>query len=543
MVAEHAVEHVPEQDYPAAATGTAVLAGVGIGLVLCVLNIIVAFKTGASFGGSALVALMGAGILRALGRLSWPRLFIVFSVASSGYLAVAAFDSAVAAMYFSTGKIPATWLLMAAAIGANICGIGLGALLAGLFVRHEALPYPTLRPATTLMADLVSRRGKSMRTLLAAAVASAGAAGAASLTGHGTVGMYPGAPPYAALAVSPLLVGTGALIGWRTGAWVLAGAAFSAVVWATGSHDAVPSYTAHLTSAWILPVGVGVIAGYSLAALARSRSQLRAGLGGALRPRAARAAAAGSALLLALSAAAVLAVWGWPAARWLLAGGLALVAACVFALLLCRAGGEVGIAPLSPVLYLSVIVFTLIAGSAAALLIAATVSCTGIAAVYYTYAEKVAASEPGGQRLIGRRHVLGSQLAGGIAGALAGVGAIVAVIRSGALSGQSFPAPLAQSVSFMARAAGQHSMAGLPVALAAMAGGALAAFTPAIPTSLGLGILLPPGYALAMALGGGAQWLALRGHPERKQALDSAAAGLVIGEGVIVMCVLVLRAL
>jgi hypothetical protein len=542
MVAEHAVEHASEQDSASVVSATALLTGVVIGLILCVLNIIVAFKTGASFGGSALVALMGAGILRALGRLSWPRLFIVFSVASSGYLAVAAFDSAVAAMYFSTGKIPATWVLMAAATGANICGIGLGTVLAGLFVRREALPYPTLRPAITLMLDLVSRRGKSMGTLAVAAVAAAAVAGVADATGHGTLPLYPGAPGYAALAVSPLLVGTGALVGWRTGAWILAGTAFSVAVWATGSHHAVPSYTAHLTSMWILPVGVGVIVGYSLATLARSQPQLRAGLSGALRPRAARAAVAGCALLLAGSAATVLAVWGWPAARWLLAGGLALVATCVFALFLCRAGGEVGIAPLSPVLYLSVIVFTLVAGSSAALLIAATVSCTGIAAVYYTYAEKVAASEPGGQRRIRRRHVLGSQLAGGIAGALAGVGAIVAVIRSGALRGQSFPAPLAESVSFMTHAAGQRSMADLPVALAAVAGGALLTFTPAIPTSLGLGILLPPAYALALALGGAGQWLALRGHPERKQAVDSAAAGLVIGEGVIVMCVLVLRA-
>ena len=74
------------------------------------------------------------------------------------------------------------------------------------------------------------------------------------------------------------------------------------------------------------------------------------------------------------------------------------------------------------------------------------------------------------------------------------------------------------------------------------AAGALLALTKALPTSLGLGILLPPAYVLTIALGAGARSLIMRGHPDRKSAVETSAAGLVIGVGVIVACTVALHA-
>lgn len=542
MAVEPAVHPARELRQDRIFTVSATLIGVGIGLVLCVLNIIVTFKTGASFGGSALVALLGAGLLQLLGRLTWPRLFIVFSVASSGYFATAAFDSAVAAMYLTTGHVAATGVLLAAAAGANVAGIALGVVLAELFVRRESLPYPTLKPAITFMGQLAGGDGTSLRLLCWSAVAAAAVAGAASWSGHGTVPLYPGAPAYAAIAVSPLLVGTGALVGVRATGWMLVGAVFSMAMWAASGLAAPPPYAVHLASRWILPVGVGIMVGYAVATLIRTRAQLRAALAdvaGRVGRRTRVAVAAG----LAACALAALAVWGWRAAHWLLLGALILVVTFVFALFLCRAGGEIGIAPLSPVLYLSVVIFALTAGVSTALLVAAATSCAGIATVYYTYAEKVATAEPGDRRHIRRAHIIGSQAVGGLTGAVAGVLAILAVIRSHALSSSAFPAPLASSVSFLTRVAVHHGIADLLIGAAAATGGGLLALTKALPTSIGLGVLLPPAYVLTIAVGGGLQWLVMRHHPERKSIVDTSAAGLVIGEGVIVACTVAVHAL
>src|SRR5690349_16278172 len=95
--------------------GAAPLAvGLGIGLLLCVLNVLILFKTGQGFGGSALVVILGALLLRSIRALTWHHLFIVFSVASSGYFATAAIDSGAAAVFLQTGSLP-PWLLMVAA--------------------------------------------------------------------------------------------------------------------------------------------------------------------------------------------------------------------------------------------------------------------------------------------------------------------------------------------------------------------------------------------------------------------------------------------
>lgn len=531
-----------------ALTASAVLTGTAIGVVLCVLNILVTFRSGSAFGGSALVALLGAGILKVLRRLSWPRLFVVFSIASSGYLATAAFDSGIAALYLGTGHIPPMYVLLAAALAANFIGIALGIFLAEIFVRRERLPYPTLQPAISFMARLVAERRAGAKLLWWSTLGAGAITAAAMIGGRAGVPFYPGAPEFLGIAVSPLLVGLGALIGWRTTMWLLVGTAYSIIVWAVRDEAGTVSYGTHLTDQWILPCGVGIIVGYALTSLLRIRIQIKSSVDQALRGAGRRAAWAAA---IACACGIGLLVWREGVAGGLTIGTLAIVLTVTFALFLCRAGGEIGIAPLAPVLYLSVIAFALAAEITTALLAAATVSCTGIAAVYYTYAQKVALAGPepgpGTDEPIRRRDIVGSQLIGGVVGSVAGVIAIVAVIRAGSLGSSRFPAPLASSVGFLTTITGHHGPAHagltLPIAGTAAAIGAGLAFTSALPTSLGLGVLLPPASALAIGVGGTLQWLIMRNRPDRKSFVETAASGLVIGEGLVMTCAVAVQAL
>lgn len=526
-----------------AVTVSAVVTGTAIGVVLCVLNILVTFRSGSAFGGSALVALLGAAVLKLLQRLSWPRLFVVFSIASSGYLATAAFDSGIAAMYLGTGRIPPMYMLVGAALAANVAGIALGIFLAEIFVRRERLPYPTLQPAISFMANLLAERRAGVRLLWWSALAAGVVTAAALIGDRTTVPLYPGAPEFLGLAVSPLLVGLGALIGWRTTVWLLVGGVYSMTVWAVRERAGAVSYGAHLSDQWILPCGVGVIVGYALTSLLRIRIQVKASVDRVLRDAGRRA---GWTAAIACACGIGLLVWRQGVIGGLTIGTLAVVLTVTFALFLCRAGGEIGIAPLAPVLYLSVIAFALAAELTTALLAAATVSCTGIAAVYYTYAQHVALAGPGGEPAIRRRDIVGSQLVGGVVGSLAGVVAIVAVIRAGSLGSSRFPAPLASSVGFLTTITGHHGPdhgLTLPIAGAAAAIGAGLAFTSALPTSLGLGVLLPVASTLAIGLGGALQWLMMRNRPDRKSFVETAASGLVIGEGVVMTFAVAAQAL
>jgi uncharacterized oligopeptide transporter (OPT) family protein len=214
-------------------------------------------------------------------------------------------------------------------------------------------------------------------------------------------------------------------------------------------------------------------------------------------------------------------------------------------LFLNRAGGEVGIAPLGPVLYLSALLLALTGlSSSVTLLAAAAVCCTALASLYYTYAVKIAASAPTDEPVPTRR-ILWTQAAGGAVGAAVGIGLVLLIVAANGTGGATFPIPIAHALGFVDAAARGSTGYGSAVGVAALVGGAAGAllqFTPALPTMIGLGILIPPAYSIAIAAGGVARWLVERRRPDAKATIDNAASGLIIGEGLIMIAVLNFRA-
>jgi hypothetical protein len=352
------------------------------------------------------------------------------------------------------------------------------------------------------------------------------------------------------------LFGVGFLIGHRACVWLAVGAAYSLVTWylQDAGAAAVTSYTRHLYYPWVLACGVGLILGYSISSLVRVRGPLARSLrettmGIAARrpvrlPRSARVG--GIAVLAGLVVAAIALATAEPAvikpAGIVLLALLLVVTLTVF---LNRAGGEIGLVPLAPALYFSVALFAVVGvSSRVAMLTAATICCAATSSVYFTYSAKVAQERPAPLGAPPGKLVTGTQVIGGLAGSAVGVAVVVVLARAGAIGGSAFPAPVATAVGFVDSAIRGSSSypgsIGLALAIAAPVGAALT-FTAALPTMLGLGVLLPPAYSLTIAAGGLVQWLLLRRHPDRRNTTEILASGLIIGEGLVMVAVLFVR--
>ncbi|MFG2527464.1 OPT/YSL family transporter [Streptomyces sp. NPDC048516] len=516
----------------------AVTGGILIGALLCVFNILVIFKTGVAFGGSALVVVVGAVWLRLRRRLAWHSLFVVFSIASSGYLSAAAIGSGIAANHLRDGSVPPWAALAAVVLLSNAVGLVLGLLTARMLKREE-LPFPTLRPAIVLMEGFSRARDVSARPLVWSALASAAVALAVSLTtADGSVHL-PGTPGFVGLALSPMLLGVGALAGSRSAVWMLVGGVCSAIVWSR--TDPADSYTEHLSTGPILAIGIGVITGYSVATLVRSLRVMRRGAA----PRVGGERRAGAALcgLLLVGAAAL--CWYYGAGRGLGVALLLSAMTLLFALFFVRVGAETGIAPLSPAIFLGIILLRL-AGLPVgdAIVLSTAVSGAAMAALYYTYAVRV--SDTAVAARPAPRTTLSTQALGGWLGAIVGLFLMAVLLRSGLVGQPEFPAPLARAFDFVATAytlgSSQAHQVG-PSLAAAVPAGFLLTFAPVSPSALGLGMLLPPATVLTMSLGGGAAWLITRKAPHLKEWVGTVASGLVIGEGVVSAVIVAARAI
>jgi uncharacterized oligopeptide transporter (OPT) family protein len=527
---------------PARLTMDAVAAGVGVGVLLCILNVLVVFRSGTPFGGAALAVLLGAAALRLLRRLDQPRLLIVFSVASSGYFATAAIDSGIAAEWLRTGRVPNVVMLIAVAIAANLAGIALGMSVANNFVDRQRLPYPTMQPAIALVDAVVSRKRGAYRVLIGAALIAMVAALAGLLVGNNATPRLPGAPPWLSLTLSPLLFGLGALIGPCAGLWLAAGAAYSAAVW-HAQGDTV-SYDVHLASPWIVALGVGLVIGQSVIGFVRAGRPM-VSLVGKVTRRAMWRPVPRIALAAAVACVAVSLAWRPEISRDLGILAVGLVMVLLYVQFLNQAGGEVGFAPVAPVLYLAVLVFAALGlPSLADLIVASAICCAGIASVYYTFTVKVVTSGPAVARMpVGR--IIWTQAAGSIGGAITGIAVVLLLTRNALLGGPGFPAPVAQAVNFVdlsARGSGTYTgSAGVMLAVGSGVG-AILSLTPAQSATLGLGVLLPPAYCVTIALGGLARLIVTHRRPEWKASVDQAASGLIVGEGLIMVVVVLVRA-
>ncbi|MEV4342296.1 hypothetical protein [Streptomyces sp. NPDC049590] len=480
----------------------------------------------------------GAAWLRLRRRMSWPSLFVVFSVASSGYLSAAAVGSGIAANHLRDAGPPPWVALTVIVLLANATGLVLGLAAVRMF-RQDDMPFPTLRPAIDLMASLSREREVSARPLWWSALVSGAVAVLASVvTGDGTAHL-PGTPAFLGLALSPMLLGVGALAGTRSAVWMLVGTVCSAVVW--GRRDPHASYTQHLSDGPVLAVGIGIIVGYSVATLVRSVRVMRRGPA-APHVTGDRRTGAVLAALLVTSAAAL--CWHYGAGRGLGVAALISVTTLLFALFFIRVGAETGLAPLSPAIFLGIILLRLIGLPVSdAIILSTAVAGAAMAALYYTYAIRVADTAVSARPASGL--VLSTQALGGWLGAVVGLALMAVLLRSGLVGKPEFPAPLARAFDFVATAysldSSQAQQVGPPLA-AALPAGFLLTFAPISPSALGLGLLLPPETVLVMSLGGAAAWLVGRRAPHLKETVGTVASGLVIGEGIVSAAVVAARA-
>jgi hypothetical protein len=515
--------------------------GLAIGGVLCVFNLLVMFKTGIAFGGSALAVLLGAAWLRARRQLNLPRLFVVFSLASSGYLATGAIDSGFAANYLRTSSVP-SWLAMAGiALLASGYGLVLGALMSRMLLR-EKLSYPTLQPAIALMKGFRQRGDVLARPLLVSAGVGATIALAVAFIAPDGTPVFPNVPPYLSITISPMLFGVGALTGSRSAVWFFAGGVYSAVVWS--QSDPTASYTEHLSNRWVVAIGIGIMVGYSVAMLLRLGLVMRHAV-----PRPAGGGEDRRPALLALGAiilATTIGLCGWYGIlRGLEIAALVTSLTLLLAVFLLRVGAETGIAPLSAVIFLGIIVFRSVGLPITdSIVLAAAIASVGMSALYYAYAIKVSSSFGPDTAQPTRRTVLWTQGIGGWFGALVGIALLTMLLRPNVMGSAAFPAPLVRAFGFVSAAytAGSAQSDGTgPTLIGALLLGLLLTFAPVSPSSIGLGILLPPPGTLALALGGLAAWVVLRRAPRRKELVTTVASGLVIGEGLVTTVAMVIR--
>lgn len=517
-----------------------VLTGMGIGTVLAVLNMFVFFKTGLGFGGSVLVAVGALAILKQLNALSWRNAFIAFSIASSGYFATAALDSGLLAVYMRTGALPSWETVFLLSVGSNIAGVILGYMISSFFVYKWKLPYPTLQPAISVL-ESIEKPDPHVKYLLW----STGVTLIFMFIQHVVPGLLtlriPGTPAFMSLELSPMLLGLGVLIRQKASLWMFLGALYASAVWLLHDGSPATAFSAHMSGSWILGAGVFLIAGTSAATLVKSRKMF-AGFASRCfdqirRNRKLWAAAGGT-------AAALLVIYGVMKGL----GSILVIAVVLFVLAVAvlyfnQAGGQIGIAPLNPILYLSILLlFFMNLHMNLIILTAAAIACLACSSLYFTYSLKAAE----GHGEIRKREILWTQLIGSSTGAIVGTAFLFLVAYQGHPGTDQMPVPSAASINYFMESV-QNRFAYSPemggIIWGSLILGFVLTFTPAAPVSLGIGILLSPGSVASIAAGGLVYYLIQKFKRNSQQTslnvLDKIAMGLIIGEGLMDLFVLI----
>ncbi|MCL6451143.1 MAG: OPT/YSL family transporter [Acetobacteraceae bacterium] len=560
----------------------ALLFGCVAGMFLCVVNVLVALKTGLGFGGAQVAALGGFVWLTATGRYARGENNVIQACASGAYLSMFAMDSAVAALLMFRGRLVPVAALFGLTLSAALAGVALAWLLRRPLVLEAALPYPTGTSTAHLIDALAQVGGRRFRRVMAGAVAGAAVS---ALVQAGTVpGSLPGAllgwPGFLGLAVSPLVLGMGYVIGLKAAALVGAGAALSCLVWALAEGCPLDlPFSQHLAHPWVMSPGTALMLTSAVVILVQNRRALlglRARLGlkpwkrrgtppargagrdgvgaGAVRGQAPRPAAArswgwalGGLGVLAVAALGLRAVADRPAALWP-ALAVALPLCLCGAVFSARASGETGMVPVTS---LGVITFIaaapLVRDWAAVLFAGAFVAASGLAAMTMMNTFKAGSlleTDP--------RALVLAQAVGAAAGSLAGTAGICAMARAYRFGSEGLPAPVSAAWGALLSGLVQGRVpASINLAVAGAFGAAAAGLQLAgvSAVSVGIGVMIPPAYSAVMLLG--ALWrraeealVRRRGRPaeDAAQSGQSLAAGLIVGQGLVDFAALVLKA-
>ena len=555
------------------ATVRALVVGCGIGIVLAAGNVYTALKAGFIDGGNITAALLGFVIFSSVKNLARRRYgplennITQTTAASAAIMSfVVGLPGPVAALDMM-GMVPPGWAMAVWGAAAGLLGIAAAIVLRRKLIVDDALPFPTGRATAELIETIHTGREAAMRRawLLAG---TAAVAMAITWFREGSPRLIPQATAFggaiAGVAVasltlgmswSPLLASTGALIGPKAGVSVLLGGAIAWGVLAPRLINAgiVREAAFGPFTAWLAWPALGLLAAGSFLPLLLDPAFLRRSLrdlGALARGRAAGPPNAGPAagadrpvgsrllgsLFLVSIVTLVLAgriVFGISPAVSLIAVVLALVLTNVSA----RATGETDVAPIGPVGMLTQLAFagagavgSMVTGWASS---GASTQASGTLYAFRT-GERVGAST---------RAQVGAQLVGCLLGAAVVVPVYFLLVRSYGIGTEALPVASAQSWKAMAEAVRGGTAAFPPYA--ALAGGVgiatgviltlcartrIGRFVPS-PAAIGMGMLVPGSYSLAIFVGAMAVMVARRVRPGLNESVVlTVAAGGMAGE-------------
>jgi len=585
----------PSKPFPASAPGQltlrAVLAGMGIGALMCAANVYVVFKTGWSLGVTLSSTVIAFGLFRALGSVGLSRrpLGLLENTTVSSVASAAAFMTgggnmaALPALLMLTGSRPSglalvIWFAVIAALGVIVA-----IPVKRQILDVDRLPFPLGRAtAATLEAMHGSNDGDRTSRKLFTAAAAAGvftllrdvralpARLPEMLVLPFSIAGHPARAWSLGVDSSLVLLGGGALMTPKTawslllGGWVTFGLLAPAMV----THGAIASvayknivgFTVWPGAALLVTSGVLSIVLQWRSALAALRA-LVAALGSRRAATGSEAAASdeapaswfaiGLAVLSPIAVFLMAHLFGIP--WW--AGVLAIPLALVMGVVAGRVTGETDISPtkaLGPVTQL--IYGALVPGHVTANLMSANVTGgvglhTGDLLTDLKAGQLVGASP--------RRQVV-AQLFGVLVGSLAVVPAFTLLVPDASVLGTpELPAPAVLVWASVSKAL-SGGLAGIPAAartaaaIGALVGVALTLLERALPASarryvpspagLGMAMVIPGSTSTAMFLGSMIALGIRRIRPRWGGAITPVASGLVAGESVLGMGLALARA-
>jgi uncharacterized oligopeptide transporter (OPT) family protein len=544
--------------------------GGALGAVLAAAGLFTASKTAGADQGSIPAALAGFAILSVVARRG-PRpsshdANVIQTMASTA--AMMAVTGGVAGPITALaldGRAPSLVAIAAWCTAIGLAGCVLAIPLRAAFIERGALPWPSaVATAEVIAAVHAGARSAAgpLRVLAAGALIGGAVACARDLAGwipSMTMLPAPGALSASAIGLgidwSPLLLGTGALIGARGAITMLCGAALAwlaiAPLLVARGIVASPDYPALV--AWLLWPGVGLMVGGMLAGLVSGWRALGAGLrdlgtSAGATPRATWLAIAGVCVAVVVAGHAVFGIH--PALAV-----LALALAAPMCAAAARTTGETDNTPAGALGGLGQVAIGALStgGVASPLAGGAILNGTAMQSSVLLGNWKTGA-------LLGTppRPQLIASLAGVAVGAVATTAAFELIRRTYGFGNEAMPAPSARSwrataeilqsgldalPAHAASAAGIAIVVGLVLGVAARSS-RLSARLPALPSpfALGMPFIIPPDVSITIALGAIALWLVERRWRAQSAAHATAlAAGAIAGEAIIGLAIAALR--
>ena len=542
----------------------ALLAGCVFGALFTAAGVYIGLKSPFTESGLIPASVLSVALFTAIGRPMSAQEYNVSATCSGGAGAMAAtagLIGPVAAMSMM-GHSYSGWVIAVMGLALGVFGVLLAVPLREPLVVDAKLPFPSGTAAGEVIRSMSAVDGGGPRH--ARALMGGGAVAAilvwlrdgvpmlipGSLDLPGRLGRSLAASGFS-LAVSPLLVATGALIGLHGALSMLGGTVLAWAVLAPRLADAaiIPSASFEDGLGWLLWPGVALLVSSSLASLALQARTLIRGA----RELGAAGAASGRRLLVAIGAmGAAVAVLAW------LLLGVPLVLAVVVVLAMplltaacARAQGETDIAPVGPIGGLAQIAIGSVARPSPATTLGGAMIVFGTA----NQATQLMSSFKAG-RVLGSspRAVIISQLLGCVVGAVVAVPVYEVLTSAYQLGSTALPAPAPMSWKATAEAVtgGAAAMphlaplaagigAALGILLALLGQTRAARWLPSAP-AVGIGLILPASYVVTIFLGGACiaalQWR----RPAQVEAYGAVVAGGVMaGEALLGVAIAICR--